>query len=442
MFILGFQKKNILLCLLLFISLDSIAQPLIFNINNNNKTAYQVGEQLGLEIKKSFPNIEAQYDKYLDFLFSQSLFNHLNQQALLLKKTLNAENLAEINGVAEQLELSSDDKIGDGKLSNNEFWLLQFLSDLTAINKGSAIATFNNVKQSPIIARNLDWKNNAILRQLQTMTVYTADEYSLVNIGFAGILGVVNGFNEQGLFVASIDSSAALYASQVLNGQQSTAFTLKDALKQTTEVNAARNFLSYQSYPRNQQLLFADKNKIIVIEQAHGEKGKPRTINSLLINSMPALENNTQTFILVSCFVLKTSPKNCYSSTDYYRWNRLKQLIDKNNKPLTSPILSAIMQDNTNQKQAIFNQNTLQTIIFIPLEKTLFFYGGSTVKSRTKIKPLQKLQLLSQSTTDGQKLQIEFFIIAGSIFLLILIYHFFHKPMQKSDSLVDKKRSK
>jgi hypothetical protein len=63
-------------------------------------------------------------------------------------------------------QLDTRDELGDGKLSIDEFWLLQLLPDLTAINKGSAFATANRSDNNPIVARNLDWKSSNDLKSL------------------------------------------------------------------------------------------------------------------------------------------------------------------------------------------------------------------------------------------------------------------------------------
>ena len=425
-------KKYIFVVLSLLFSINAVANTTILSINTDNKTPEEIGYQLGIAIKKKFPKIEAQYDSYLNFLLAQSIFNHLNQQAHLLKASLKKQDLAEINALATTLNLEDKDRLGDGQLSKNEFWLLQFLSDLTNVNKGTAVSIFDETQNSPIIARNLDWKNNPDLRALQAITVYSSADNTLVNIGFAGILGVINGFNDQGLFIASIDSSSQFSTTKVLTHQQSTAFTLKEVLRQNGAVEMAYHFLNGHNYPRHQQILLADKNKSFVIEQIKNKDEKTlRNTESELNNAMSVLENS-QHLLMISCFVLKTSPQNCYSSADYYRWNRLKYLLDYNEAktPLIAK-LSTIMQDDKNKHLAVFNHNTLQSIIFTPLNQTLAIYTRSTSNTIDSKNTFQKLELIKNRPSQTPLLKILLFIIGGSILIASLGYIFFYKSSNK-----------
>ncbi len=419
-----FKKITVLVVFLLSISLNSIANTTILNIDSENKTPEEIGNQLGIEIKNKFPTLEFQYDSYLDFLLSDMRFDYLNRQVQLLKKSLNPEHLVEINAVANMLDLDSNDKLGDGKLSKNEFWLLQFLSDLIIINKGIAIAVINESNHDVIIARNLKWKSTPSLRQLQTVTVYNSSEKTWVNVGFAGILGVVNGFNNDGLFVSAINSSSELVTAKVLKNHHSVAFMLKETLQQTN-VYSASQFLDGKHYPRDQQILLADKKKVLVLEQPTKANGSVRTVNSTITQTMSKFEKNSNKLIVVSCFVLKNSPKNCYSSGDYYRWNRSQVLLKEFD--LNSPIgsLSTVMQDHKNGQQAIFNHNTLESIIFIPSSQTLYLFSRSISNTKDLNNNYHKLQLVKNQKSKTSSLGMLIFTISAGILMIVLSYIFY-----------------
>ncbi|MDQ7091572.1 MAG: hypothetical protein Q9M50_13215 [Methylococcales bacterium] len=427
-----FVLKNIFLVVFLsVISVKAIANITILTVDSQQKTAQEIGYQLGIKIKENFPYMEYRYDNYLNFLLSDSRFKQLNDQANLLKQQLNSDNRLEINAVADVLSLVSTDRLGDGKLSVNEFWLLQFLSDLTTINKGVAISVFDPIQKTPIIARNINWKNNSVLNPLHLITIYKSKKNTFVTVGFAGMLGVINGFNRHGLFVSLINSSPQLQTAIISQNHQSVAFTLKNTLKKNTDISTASRFLHGRHYPHDQQILLADKKNVQVLESPANIKkeGTVRLSNSPLVNRFSSFENKSNQFILVGCFVLITSPKNCYSSNNYYRWNRLQQLLDSFDPSFPTTNLLTIMQDDNNHHQSIFNDNVLQTLIFMPLNQTLYLYTYSNSESSKN--DFQKLQLIENLESKDLDPEMLVFIISDIILIALLGSFFYYKKYKK-----------
>lgn len=398
--VLSLLKRSFLFGLLIFSSQATNARPVIFNIDATSNGT-QIGTFIGTEIQKNFPDVAKQYDDYLAFLLSPSQFKQLIPQVESLKTTIDSNYQSEVNAIAAVLKLNTFDKLGDGQLSINEFWLLQFLSDLTAINKGSAFAVLNRNDKNPLAARNVDWKSTPDLRALQTINVYHREEKTLVVVGFAGLVGVINGFNEQGLFVSLLDASEQQLSTS-FTPINSSSFDLRTALENNERLTTANSFLAQKFYPRSHTILFVDRENIAVLEQPANTTGTLRKIDSSLVNEMPW--NNNEQLAVVDCFVLKTLPHNCHSTSDYYHWGRLAQLL----KPLSEIGISvkeaiALMQDTNNSNQAIFNSNTLQSIIFTPKDKTLYLYTRSPEQNKLAPPLFEKYQFVSIQTNASNK---------------------------------------
>jgi hypothetical protein len=399
--VLSLLKRSVLFGLLIFSSQAATARPITFDIDATSNNSTKIGIQIGQEIQKNFPHVAKQYDNYLAFLLSPSQFKQLIPQVESLKVMIDANYQAEINAIASVLQLNTFDKLGDDQLSMNEFWLLQFLSDLTAINKGSAFASLNRNDKNPLVARNVDWKSTPDLRALQTITVYRYEERTLIIIGLAGLGGVINGFNEQGLFVSLLNASEQ-QLSTTLAPINSSNFDLRTALQNNEKLTTANSFLAQRFYPRGHAILFADRENVAVLEQPANSLGTLRKIDSPLVNEMQW--HSDEQLAVVDCFVLKTSPHNCHATTDYYHWGRLAQLL----KPFYETGISVkeaitLMQDATNSHQAIFNENTLQSLVFTPKDKTLYLYTQSTEQNEFASPLFEKYQFIATQPNAGDK---------------------------------------
>lgn len=402
---------------LLFSPLCAYARPVILNIDAHSDDGTQMGNFIGVEVKKSFPDLEKQYDAYLSSLFSASQFKQLIPQIKALKAVIAPAYQAEVDAIAAAWQLNAQDELGDGKLSMDEFWLLQLLPDLTSINQGSAFAVANHSDKNPMVGRNLDWKNSVDLKSLQTISIYHYEERTVVNIGFAGFASVISGFNDQGLFVSLIDASE-LQATNVPLPQSASGFELRSILKKMNKIAPASQALARKSYSRNHQILLADQKNIAVLEQPIGETGTLRKTDSPLVEEMPW--PNSEQLPVVNCFVLKNSPHNCYDSKDHYRWGRFAQL----SKAFPEQILSVsnlvtIMQDQSNSHQAIFNEDTLQSIVFTPKDRALYF----STQTNEKYPLVEKYQFIK--TDSNNKFFEIMLLIFGTVGLaLVWIYVF------------------
>jgi hypothetical protein len=104
----------------------------------------------------------------------------------------------------------------------------------------------------------------------------------------------------------------------------------------------------------------ADSFDVQVLEQPQGQQAHIRTDTSPLRMEMSWGKVNK--IAVVNCFVLKSSPANCISMVDRYRWHRFKTLAHHRENPVQVKDVSNIMFDTANHLQEIFNRNTASFI--------------------------------------------------------------------------------
>lgn len=414
-----------------FISFSAESRPAVFVIDASSNNASQIGATIGTEVQKAFPDLQRQYDSYLASIFSASQLKQLAPQVTALKTEIDANYKAEVEAIAANWQLQTVGSLGDGKLSVDEFWLLQLLADLTAIDKGSIFAVDNDTTRNPIAARNLDWRNTPDLRALQAITVYHYQNRTVVLIGFAGLVNVISGFNDRGLFVSLLDAGVERVITSALP-QNSVSFDLRAVLKNEDKFASASRELAEKIYIRDHQVLFADRDGVAVMEQAAGEIGHLRRSDSEIVNEMPW--NNQSTLAAVGCFVLKVSPRNCYSTGDVFRWGALSRLSGtlKDTESLTVDQVIDIMQDRTNVHQAVFNKDTLQTLVFTPKDRALYLYTQPVLAVDERHPLLEKYQFVNTSTTVTEQ-WIEYVLLILGTGVLVFAWFYVFRGRKKSE---------
>jgi len=364
------------LILFLIISFEASATLPVFHVDAKKQTGMGIGTTLGKAFKKQFPEIEKKYDTYLASFVDQKQFNEWVQERVnVIKPNIDPAYRDEVNAIASTWTISSRDQLGDGFLSENEFWLIQLIPDVGRYTNCSGFGVWGHFSalNSPIVGRNMDWYTNEGLRSLQAITVYQYENRTVVNIGFAGYIGMVSGFNNEGLFVAHLDSPIGMRYPEPPIGDDAIVFDLRKVLETKNRISAAARELSQQQYGFSHNILMADTFDVQVLEQPQGQQAYLRSDTSPLRIEMSWGKVNQ--IAVVNCFTLRSSPANCISTIDSYRWHRFKKLaqFNRDNQAQVKDVIN-IMFDTANLHQEIFNQKTVQSMVFTPKDKRLYLY--------------------------------------------------------------------
>lgn len=351
----------------------------VIHIESTYESRLELGLNVGHKTKALFPDIEMRYDAHLARLFSHSEFENIIKNTLpKLLDTIDQDYKEEINGVAGAWFLTSKNILGDGKLSFDEYFVLNLLADIGLSPNGSGFAVFEQAASgaSPIIGRNLDWRKSEELRRLQTITVYHFGDKSIVNIGFAGMLSVLSGFNSDGLFVAAMNAapfSPYQKQPQNLKSPSSSGFDLRTVLENHSVVKQASQFLSSRHYNFDLNFLLADKTTVKALEYPVTASAKVRSWNSPTHRTQRWKHKHQ--LAMVNCFALISSPSNCKSPEDIVRWREFDKLAVFNLQTAADINgISKIMLNQANQGYEIFNHNTLQSIIYKPDSSGLYVF--------------------------------------------------------------------
>ena len=359
----------------------------VFRVNAEKAaSSLATGEQLGLMFKNAYPTIERLLDAHLASVMSPLEFKVIRETQLpVLRDQIQPSYIEEMRGITNKWSMSGGESVpGDSLLSLDEYHLLNLLTDLGIEPRGVSFSAFGPITESNevLLGRNLSWPVTPEIRQLQAITVYEYKERVVVNIGFVGLVSVISGFNQDGLFVSNIsaeletpyDATQASKASGSEKQLRSRGFDLRHVLDSYTTTSPTADFLSGKIYATNSNTLVADKQGVLIIEQPSMEGGEIRLSDTTL--RMERVWSNPFQLATVNCFVLPLTPNRC-DQKDIVRWMRLNVLAN----PFTEAHLmslsdiSGILLDRSNYGYEILNDQTLQSIVFIPKHKDLYIYS-------------------------------------------------------------------
>jgi len=407
------------------------ATPII-KVDAENLSSLDIGLVIGQKSKNLFADIESRYDQYLTDNFSQIAFDDIERNYLpALKSSIEPRYQKELEGVASAWTLVHENKLGDGYLSWDEYWILNLLSDvgLPIEGVGFGLSASLSKENGVIVGRNIEMKSTSGLRGLQAITVYQyAEHAAVVNIGFAGIISVMTGFNGKGLFVAHFTAGYGL-SSQKTHGQGSNieknmqphGFALRNILeKQKNTHNAAKELIKYR-YGTSSSTLIADQEDIQVVEYSSSGRSEIRDWNSVTRNNKQW--HRSLQIAVVNCHVLSNMPRNCTQAKDIYRWERLHSLavFTEENRAGTQDIAN-IMLDSQNQYYEIMGEQTLQSMIFLPETGHLYLYAAPV--DIVEIPPTYKIyrqEVMPAVLPDPRDKNRYFWWVAGLLFVLAAI---------------------
>lgn len=347
----------------------------ILRINTDARPPLETGLEIGRQSKALFPDIEQRYDAYLATLLSASNYEEMLDKRLPpLLAQIEPAYLDEMQGVAGAWVITNASKRADGQLSLAEYQLLNLLPDMGLAPNGTGIGVFGKAAaNSTIVGRNLDWHSNSALRGLQAITVYENADQSVVNIGFAGMLGIFNGFNNQGLFLGRFNAEpySPYLRSYTLPELSLNGFSLRQALATQQSGSDAKRWLTRKQSGFSNSILIADKETVQVLEYPANSKAQPRFWNSA--SSRPW--DKSQQIAVVDCLILDAFADHCQDVSNGVRWQRLREQMNFSvANPASLDSISVLLFDTANQQYEIFNEKTLQSLVYFPSKNRLYLY--------------------------------------------------------------------
>lgn len=245
------------------------------DINLRTTAHYDIGQQYALKISQSASDFESQVDGGLETMLElmqqieeDITFEELIERAQTILPNIPAEYQDEIRGM-QSVYSSTDDTLGNGKLSQNKLLVYVLAPDVLRLLTCSASAAFGDATETgkTVLGRNLEWNDAAIpnMASLQTVSILKDGSRSIVLFGFLGQLCAISGLSASGIFGSILDSETGL-PYQLQGNERSYPMDLRYALENQTSLQGIADFMSNRSYAFDFNIFLADKDRAAVLE--------------------------------------------------------------------------------------------------------------------------------------------------------------------------------
>ncbi len=300
-------------------------------------TRQEAGQALGRAIKTALPDIESLMDSFLAGLCPNN-----EVYLLFLSRTASIwpqvpEPLQrELDGMASTLCSTTENILGDGKISRDELRMLNLSAEVMRTSQCSAVGVLPAASQSGkcTVARNLEWDNGDSYQasRLQAVTVYDlpgAQNFTL--IGYLGTINCLTGFNSNGVFAAILDSGTDREPYTAAD-KRAYSFDLRAVLENSAVTTADMVTMQLQShageYTYGHLIFLADASTVKVLE----DDVLPDGVHVRDVNSAPLYYDWTvpHTVGAVNCNMLPASTDNAGDPWDVRRWESQQRLLREN----------------------------------------------------------------------------------------------------------------
>jgi hypothetical protein len=382
----------------------------VLSVATDGLTPAEIGARLGTVTKAEFPDLEARWDAALASLLEPSQLPALMTDlvAPLRAEGIDTATQAEVTGFAGALDLVGRTRLGDGHLSLDEFWLVQFLPDLVPLAAGSALAADGRSPgdASLLLGRNLDLPAPAALRDLQAITRWQGARRTLVSVGLAGYLGVLNGFNEHGLYAALLAGPKDSAVRAAGGGERAIGFAVRMALASGDSAAGAAGMLRREAFVGSHSVLLGDAGEALVLELPAGKPALLRRDDSATRPEMPWGQPGR--LAVVNCLVAADAAGGCADLGDRFRWQRLRRLAAAGGQAgqagaeaMTPLDLEQALLDRLPRGYGIFNAATVQSMIFEPARGDLLLYAGGVDGAHPADPLMQRYVGLARTAGSG-----------------------------------------
>jgi len=370
------------------------------HIDYSSGDRYSIGWEYATMVLSKVPSYEAGADAYLKAASSnrQEIYEIFIQRALEISKNIQSQYMDEMEGFASVLSGGTVNKMGDGKLSRDEFLFMNVIPSVCNETACSATAVFGSRSATgqTILGRNTDWSNgppqassNGNTSGANTAAVNTnaliyskTAEKQVVSFMTLGMMGTIVGINSDGIFVAGLHSQTGSAYSAV--GKRSVLLDIRNALETTSTIDEAGAFLGDPSrlYAYHNNMFIADKNTAKVLENDYERKRALRSADSALNPGITWGVSNA--IAVVNAFMLEGNFDNFVGRWQTDRWASFETMLPQEGDTVDIDRVRTIMSYHKPGSGGmdpgdIFNAGTMQSMAYSYSENRLELWLGTFV---------------------------------------------------------------
>lgn len=311
-------------------------------------TPREIGAAYAQAIKKASHTYTKILENYL-FENIRSAFqadidnSALTDRALKLKSSLPDDYQQEIDGFAQEI---ANDKKGieeNGKLSYEEFVLLNVLPDALRANQCSTMTISGNKSATGhrITSRNLEWSLGSSNQICEGHCVvhFKNGEKSFTAVSFPGMFDVLTAVNDSDVMIGTLDVGSLYESAFVAEGRTCYSFALRYVMENCNSAKEAAQYLAEHSpeYTFNSNAFITDAKDAYCVEMVVSEKdGTPlvRDSNTKLHDGLTW--DDPECLCAVNSFAAKgNSDMLTTNNGNYVRWKKYNDFFCAEKEKIT-----------------------------------------------------------------------------------------------------------
>lgn len=370
-------------------------------IEFNSGDRYSIGKEYGQKVLERIPDYETGADAFLVYSVNalhqgnpEITYEVLIERSLEIYQNVQSKYKEEIEGFASVLSGGTINVLGDGKLSRDEYIILNLTPDVCTASGCSSAAVFGSRSSTgqTIIGRNTDWatgsptqsKNDNLKISNTNAVIYLkSGEDQVALFATLGSIGASVGINSQGIFLANLYSDiGAIYSAE---GKRAVMLDVRDALETYNTIDDVGAFLGSPEriYAYHNNMFIADKNTAKVLENDFERNRALRVYNSEL--NPGVTWGISEAIACVNGFVLQGNFDNFTGQVwNTQRWASFKNMIDTEGCTLDLGQVKTIMSYHKTGSGGmdpgdIFNLGTVQSLAYSFAENRLYLWLGTFV---------------------------------------------------------------
>ena len=261
-------------------------------LDYENGDRADVGRAYGMLIREELPGFIETMEPYL-FENIRVAYNSnystevIGKRSATLLESMRPEYREEICGFAEGISDNAHGIVEDGIFSYEEAILTQMIPDALRPTCCSALSLWGSktVTGDRITLRNLEWNlgSGNQMGQINAVTHMKNGSRSLTAISILGLLDIISGINDDGVFSAILDVGSVQSEAYIFEGKKCYTMELRYALEEYSTARDLGEFMVGESgdFTWCHNLVISDKNDSFCAEDCVSqvaEKGGGRSV--------------------------------------------------------------------------------------------------------------------------------------------------------------------
>ena len=330
-------------------------------LDEEKGTPYEAGLAYGTAIREVYPDFGSGLEPYLyenireAFPDIEEDFSPVEVRMQALFDSIDPHYQEEVRGVSDGLGITEHGIVPDGELSYEEFMLSQIIPDCLRPTACSGLALWGEktVTGDMMGVRCLEWDlgSDRSMCRIHTVLRIRNHDKSITCIGFLGILDVISGVNDDGIFISMYDSGSD--QEFTYEGKTCYSFATRHCLEEYSTARECGEYMVENSkyFTWSHNIMIYDGREVYCAEDAAGAlQDSGEGFSALRDNTTPIMKglswDSPDSLCVINSFLTEGNYDNISGSrVNAVRFSKYNEFVKAKDKFSTADLKDAMTQE-------------------------------------------------------------------------------------------------